>query len=73
MLSHHLLCALCPAILNFSYCFLQPAMVIEIKYSGHIEEIFRIWQDSFVDWIERVRERQLLRMNSRIWFMQPAR
>lgn len=48
-------------------------MVIERKYSGHLEEIFRIWQDSFIDWIERVRKRLLLRMNPRIWFMQLAR
>lgn len=38
--------------------FLKPAMVMEIKYSGQTEEICRVWQD-LVDWIGRVREREL--------------
>lgn len=32
--------------------FLKPAIVMEINYHGHIEEIFRIWQDLLIDWLE---------------------
>lgn len=35
--------------------------------------IFRIWQNLLIDWIERVRERQLLRVSSSIRFMQLGR
>lgn len=31
--------------------FLIPAMVLDVKYSHHVEEIFRIWQDLLIDWI----------------------
>lgn len=33
------------------FYFLKPAIVMDRKYGGHIEEIFRIWQDLVIDWI----------------------
>lgn len=31
------------------FCFLKPAMALERKYTGRIEELFRIWQDLLID------------------------
>lgn len=39
---------------------------MEMKYSGQMDKTFRIWQNLLIDWIKGIKERELLKMSSRI-------